>query len=116
VNDKYVLKLLEDRLYASDAMINGWILTGFPKNIAQINFLKSNQNFLPSLVVQMGLDDEYVQKKSASRRIDTSTGNKNFYIVKLGKVYFTDAKDFNKDLLSKLVVKNEDKPANLKKR
>ena len=74
MNDKYVLKLLEDRLYASDCMINGWIITGFPKNIAQINFLKSNLNFVPSLVVLLGLDDEYVHKTSNSRRLDTSTG------------------------------------------
>jgi len=74
VNDKYVLKLLEDRLFASDAMINGWIITGFPKNIAQINFLKSNLNFNPSLVILLGLDDEFVLKKSSSRMLDTSTG------------------------------------------
>ena len=87
-------------------MINGWIITGFPKNTSQINYLKSNQNFNPSLVILLGLDDEYVIKKSATRRLDTSSG----------KVYYTDSKDFNTGLLSKLVVKNEDKPENLKKR
>lgn len=31
VNDKFILKLLEDRLFCSDCMINGWIVTGFQK-------------------------------------------------------------------------------------
>lgn len=101
MNDKYVLKLLEDRLYASDAMINGWIITGFPKNIAQINFLKSNQNFLPSLVVQLGLDDEYVQKKSSSRRIDTSTGNKNFLYCKIRQSVFHRCKRLQQGFIVK---------------
>ena len=57
-------------------MINGWIITGFPKNIAQIHYLKSNPTFNPSLVVLLGLDDEFVIKKSASRRLDPTTGNK----------------------------------------
>ncbi len=115
VDDKFVLKLLETRLFASDAMINGWIITGFPKNKEQINFLQNKPNFNPSLVVQLGLDDEYVQKKSAARRLDTASGNKS-YLFFTGKVYYSDSKDFNQDLLKKLVVKNEDKPAILKKR
>ena len=37
VDNKYVLKLLEEKLYSSDCMINGWIITGFPKSVLQIN-------------------------------------------------------------------------------
>ena len=33
VDDKFVLKLLEERLYASDCIINGWIVTGFPNKL-----------------------------------------------------------------------------------
>ena len=39
VPDKFVLKLLEDRLFCSDCMINGWIVTGFPYSQGQINFI-----------------------------------------------------------------------------
>jgi adenylate kinase family enzyme len=59
-------------------MINGWIITGFPKNSTQVDFLKKNLNFTPSLVVLIGLDDEYIQKRSSSRRLDTSTGTLSF--------------------------------------
>ena len=45
-------------------MINGWIITGFPKNISQIHYLKSNPTFNPSLVIIIGLDDEYIIRKS----------------------------------------------------
>ncbi len=75
VPDELIVDLVRERLEKHDCMINGWIITGFPKNIAQINFLKSNLNFVPSLVVLLGLDDEFVHKTSLSRRLDTSTGN-----------------------------------------
>ena len=39
VDNKYVLKFLEERLYSSDCMINGWVITGFPKSELQINYM-----------------------------------------------------------------------------
>ena len=36
VDDKFGLKLTEERLFSSVCMINGWILTGFPKSENQI--------------------------------------------------------------------------------
>ena len=111
VSDKLVLKLLEDRLYASDSMINGWILTGFPKNSSQLSFLlEANNNiFKPSLIAIMDLDDEYVTKRSSYRRIDPTTG----------KVYYIDSPNFeeiNKEISKKLVFKNEDKEDVFQKR
>lgn len=87
-------------------MINGWIITGFPKNAEQMEKLNSELSLYPSLVIVLKLEKDYIIKKSASRRLDPSSG----------KVYYTDAKDFNNALLSKLVIKNEDKPEVLKKR
>ena len=40
VDDKFLLKLIEERLFSSDCMINGWILTGFPMSESQINFME----------------------------------------------------------------------------
>ena len=103
VNDKFILKLLEDRLYASDCMINGWILTGFPKCNAQIHYLKSNKAFNPSKVINLYLDDELTAKRSSQRKLDPVSGR--FYFID------KDVKDsgLSKDVLSRLVVKNEDK-------
>jgi adenylate kinase family enzyme len=92
-------------------MINGWILTGFPKNSSQLNFLLESNNslFKPSLIVIMDLDDEYVTRRSNYRRIDPTTG----------KVYYIDAPDFGKnhpEITKRLVFKNEDKPEIFQKR
>jgi len=108
VNDKFVLKLLEDRLFASDCMINGWILTGFPKNISQIHYLKSTKAINPSKIINLYLDDEVTTKRSASRRLDPLSGK--FYFI--GK----DDSAISKDIINRLIVKNEDKPENFQKR
>jgi adenylate kinase family enzyme len=111
VGDKFCEKLVEDRLFASDAMINGWILTGFPKNKSQLYFMLNNQNYCltPSLMVMLDLEDDYVVKRSNLKRIDPVTG----------KVYYIDSKDFNKinaAIGNRLVKKNEDREEILKKR
>jgi len=111
VPDKYVFKLLEDRLYSSDCMINGWILTGFPKNSAQMYYLDNNINntFKPSLVVIVDMDDDFSTKRAGSRRIDPNSG----------KVYYLDGKnaqDINPAVKQRLIVKNEDKTDVVNKR
>lgn len=110
VEDKYVFKLLEDRLFASDAMINGWILTGFPKNTAQLKYIESEHNraFKPSLVVSIELEDDIVLKRSSLRRVDPMTG----------KCVYIDSIDFDphSSLAKRLVVKTEDKEQPLRKR
>ncbi len=110
VNDKFVFKLLEDRLYSSDCMINGWILTGFPKNSTQMNYFENiNHSFKPSLIVIIDLDDEVVGKRSSLRRIDPASG----------KVYYIDSKEINKvnaAIANRLITKNEDLQSVFKKR
>jgi adenylate kinase len=102
VNDKFVLKLLEDRLYASDCMINGWILTGFPKNNSQIHYLKSTKAFNPSKVINLFLDDDVTAKRSSMRKLDPVSGR--FYFVSK-----ENEGNLPKDVLNRLIVKNEDK-------
>jgi len=110
VDDKYVFKLLEERLFASDAMINGWILTGFPKNSSQLKFIESEYNkaFKPSLIVSIELEDEVVVKKSSMRRIDPYTGT----------CVYLDSKNFDPHsaLAKRLIIKKEDNKIQLQKR
>jgi adenylate kinase len=110
VNDKYVLKLLEDRLYSSDCMINGWILTGFPKNSAQLNYFElNNPSFKPSLVVIIEHDYKLLIERSSMKRIDPMTG----------KTYFINSNEFaavGPAISNRLVIKTEDKPEVFKKR
>lgn len=108
-----VFKILEDRLFSSDCMINGWILTGFPKNSSQMFYLENNINntFKPSLIVIVDMDEDYSTKRAGTRRIDPTTG----------KVYYLDSsnskeKEIVANIKERLIVKNEDKENVLHKR
>ncbi len=110
VNDRYVFKLLEDRLYASDCMINGWILTGFPKTKSQWNYFEEvNHSFYPSLVIVVNLLKDESKARSNSRRVDPVTGR--FYQID------SDAYVRASEIIKKrLTVKTEDKPEILNRR
>ena len=106
-----VFKILEDRLYSSDCMINGWILTGFPKNSSQMYYLENNINntFKPSLIVIVDMDEDFSTKRAGTRRIDPTTG----------KVYYLDSNnesEISSHVKERLIVKNEDKQNVLDKR
>lgn len=68
--------MLEERLYATDCMINGWILTGFPKTSSQMNYIfnHNHRQFKPSLAVIIEVEDEFILKKASNRKIDPTTG------------------------------------------
>lgn len=110
VDNKIIFKLLEDRLFASDAMINGWILTGFPKSSSQMKFIENEHNraFKPSLIISIELEDEIVMKRSMMRRIDPFTGT----------CVYLDSPDFDPQsaISKRLIIKHEDGEAQLKKR
>jgi adenylate kinase len=110
VNDRFVFKLLEDRLYASDCMINGWILTGFPKTKSQWNYFEEvNHSFYPTLVVVVNLLNEESKARSKSRRIDPVTGK--FYQID-SEIYARE----NELVRKRLILKIEDKPEILNRR
>ncbi len=110
VNDKYVFKLLEDRLYSSDCMINGWIMTGFPKTSSQLGYFDFiNSAFRPSLVIVIDHDNKILKERSISRRIDPKTG----------KLYFINSDEWHNlpaEVMERCVNKNEDEPEVFKKR
>ena len=75
VDNKYVLKLLEERLYSSDCMINGWIITGFPKSVLQINYMeKMKSEIRPSLIVLIDPDEKKIEENADKKRYDPLTG------------------------------------------
>ena len=92
-------------------MINGWILTGFPKNSSQMYYLENNINntFKPSLIVIVDMDEDFSTKRAGTRRIDPTTG----------KVYYLEDKtegEISAHIKERLIVKNEDKKNVLDKR
>jgi adenylate kinase len=110
VNDKFVLKLLEDRLFCSDCMINGWIVTGFPKSKGQINFMDNmNPSIKPSLVCLVHVDENVIVDKAKKIKYDPKTG----------KYYREESKKFNAlsdDVKDRLIPREQDEEDKLKKR
>ena len=110
VNDKFVLKLLEDRLFCSDCMINGWIVTGFPKSQGQINFMENmNPSIKPSLIALIDIDEKLIYDKAKKIKYDPKTG----------KYYREDSKKFKAltdDIKDRLIPREQDEEEKLKKR
>ena len=75
VDNKYVLKFLEERLYSSDCMINGWVITGFPKSELQINYMdKMKSEIRPNLIVLIDPDESKIEENADKKRYDPLTG------------------------------------------
>ena len=110
VNDKFVLKLLEDRLFCSDCMINGWIVTGFPKSKGQINYMENmNPSIKPSLIAVIDIDEKLIYDKAKKIKYDPKTG----------KNYRENSKKFkalNEDIKDRLIPREQDEEEKLKKR
>ena len=118
VDDKFVLKLLEDRLFCSDCMINGWIVTGFPKSNLQINFIeKLNPEIKPSLIVLVNAEAEEIKKMAEKIKFDPKTGKyyKQVEGDKFENVNNPSSK-VTSDVINRLVPRNQDKPEILEKR
>jgi adenylate kinase len=110
VNNKHILKLLEDRLYSSDCMINGWIITGFPKSELQINYMeKMSSEIKPSLIALVDADKKTIEEKA----------EKKLYDPKTGKNYFEGSKEYSElrdDDIKRLSKRKQDEGDILKKR
>lgn len=110
VPDKFILKLLEDRLYCSDCMINGWIVTGFPISETQINFIDNMDPAIkPNLVALIDVDEKVIYEKAANIRCDPKTGK----IIRIGSKKYNN---LGQDSASRLVPREQDIPDRLKKR
>jgi adenylate kinase len=118
VDDKFVLKLLEDRLYASDCMINGWIVTGFPKSHLQINFMeKLNPEIKPSLIAVVDIDSKIIEERAKKIKYDPKTGK---YYKEIEENKFESianpGKEVSRDVIRRLIGRKQDEPEILKKR
>ena len=118
VDDKFVLKLLEDRLYASDCMINGWIITGFPKSLYQINFMENlNPEIKPSLIAIIDTDSKIIEDKAKKIKYDPKTG-KYYKEIEENKYESVSnpGKEVSRDVMRRLIGRKQDEPEILKKR
>jgi adenylate kinase len=118
VDDRFVLKLLEDRLYCSDCMINGWIVTGFPKTKKQIIFLeKLNPEIKPSLIAVVDVGKEKLEEKASKIKYDPKTGK---YYKEIGENKYISInnpkQEVSKDIVRRLESRKQDEPEMFKKR
>ena len=118
VDDRIVLKLLEDRLYCSDCMINGWIVTGFPKTKKQIiSFEKLNPEIKPSLIAIVDVGNEKIEENASKIKFDPKTGK---YYKEIGENKFVNINNLkqeaSKDIVRRLESRKQDEPEILKKR
>ena len=118
VDDKFVLKLLEDRLFSSDCMINGWILTGFPRTNLQINFMeKMSPEIKPSLIAVIDMEAKNIEDKAKKIKCDPKTGK---YYLEIEENKFESiinpGKEATADVIKRLIGRKQDEPEILKKR
>lgn len=106
VPDGDIVKLIERRVSQQDCRANGWILEGFPKTESQMNMLKSMKVPI-SLVVVLQIDDDIVYERHEYKQIDPVSG----------RVYDTrEAEEAEREVLERLVAREEDKHEIVKKR
>ena len=110
VHNKHILKLLEDKLYSSECMINGWIITGFPKSELQINYMeKMNSEIKPSLIAVIEADEKKIEENAEKKRYDQKTG----------KNYIEGSKEYSElgdEDIKRLTKRKQDEGELLKKR
>ena len=117
VEDKFVLKLLEDRLYSSDCRVNGWILTGFPRTNLQINYIeKMSPEIKPSLIAVIDMENKNIEEKAKKIKYDPKTGK--YYLQKENKYESINnpEKEVTNDVIKRLIGRKQDEPEILKKR
>ncbi|XP_053817769.1 adenylate kinase 8 isoform X2 [Vidua chalybeata] len=75
VPDNLVLKLLTERLSALDCLSNGWVLSGFPRDVEQGEQLQKAQ-INPNRVFFFHLPYESIMERLSQRRTDPVTGER----------------------------------------
>ena len=118
VDDKFLLKLIEERLFSSDCMINGWILTGFPRSESQINFMeKMTPEIKPSLIAVVDMEQKNIIDKAKKIKYDPKTGK--IYLEKEENKYESitePEKEVSNDVIKRLIGRKQDEEKIIKKR
>lgn len=72
VSDDIILALVKERIRQSDCQ-SGFLLDGFPRNIAQADALKCNQIHLDA-VIEIDVDDDEIVRRMSGRRVHLASG------------------------------------------
>jgi adenylate kinase len=84
VPDKVIMELVHERLSQKDCK-KGFILDGFPRTIAQAEFLEE-KNIHIDAVISLEVDEEEIVRRLSGRMMDPKTGQiYNIFTMKLPK-------------------------------
>ena len=109
VSDDIILGLIKERI-SQDDCINGFLLDGFPRTIAQAEGLKA-MGVEITHVVEIEVDDEEIVKRMAGRRVHPASGRSYHVIFNPPKI---DGRD---DVTGEpLIQREDDKEETVRKR
>jgi adenylate kinase len=74
VPDSLIIGMVRNRLSQDDAVLNGWLLDGFPRTRAQAEELDA-AGFCPGLVLTLETPEDILIERVEGRRTDPVTGN-----------------------------------------
>lgn len=72
VPDSLIISMIRQRLQQEDAVTNGWLLDGFPRNKEQALALDV-EGFAPDLFILLDCPDEVILERVEGRRVDPAT-------------------------------------------
>lgn len=73
VPDSLIISIIRERLHAEDAIMNGWLLDGFPRNKEQAIALDA-AGFCPQAFLVLDIPDDVLVERVEGRRVDPATG------------------------------------------
>lgn len=73
VPDSLVISIIRERLLVDNALSNGWILDGFPRNKEQAIALDA-AGFCPQIFIVLDVPDDVLVERVEGRRVDPLTG------------------------------------------
>lgn len=73
IPDDVITTIIGNRLKQTDCTVNGWVMDGFPKTMAQVKILQ-DLKVKPSKVVLLECSEDTTLKRVADKKIDPVTG------------------------------------------
>lgn len=73
VPDSLIIGMIRERLHSDEALANGWLLDGFPRNKEQAIALDA-AGFCPQAFLVLDVPDEALVERVEGRRVDPATG------------------------------------------
>ncbi len=109
VSDEIIIGMIKSRIAEPDCA-NGYLLDGFPRNIAQADAMKAN-NISIDYVLELNVPDEDIVKRMSGRRVHLASG-RTYHVI-----YNPPKQEGLDDVTGEaLIIRDDDKPETVLKR